>query len=119
MENDKYIVYIKDKGRFQYVYAEHVLKTFYHFTENIHQATHFGYNECQKIKTMDSRVQFMRYTQEIYGIGEKVEVTETCHDTKKRQLSGQSAEILAIRPGSYRLRFDDGFETWMPMEDCS
>ncbi|WP_276913911.1 hypothetical protein [Aneurinibacillus aneurinilyticus] len=124
MKNEKmYLAYKEISGKAQYVYAVKALKTTYHLTEDKGQATPFGHAECVKIMRRDPRIEFLEYQQSpdeiIREKGDTVEVTDTSHDTNNRRLSGRSAEILRIRPGSYRLRFDDGFETWIPMEDCS
>ncbi|RNB59412.1 ATPase [Brevibacillus gelatini] len=53
-----------------------------------------------------------------YQVGDRAEVISTSFDTDKRQLYGRVGEIINIKGSSLRLRFDDGYETWLPVEDC-
>lgn len=58
-------------------------------------------------------------------VGEYAEIVSTSHDDATRVLYGAVGKILEIKATEQcgavelRLHFGDGFETWMPAEDCT
>ncbi|WP_164684864.1 hypothetical protein [Brevibacillus reuszeri] len=60
-----------------------------------------------------------------FGVGGYAEIISTSHDDKKRILYGAVGKIVEIKASKQygnaelRLHFGDGYETWMPAEDCT
>jgi len=63
---------------------------------------------------------------EHWQIGDQAEVVSTSFDDDQRKFSGQVGKVIDIKTAEFphfsstdiRVVFEDGYETWLPAEDC-
>ena len=75
---------------------------------------------------MKNNVQEVTEYQE-FTVGDKAEIVSTSFDDDQRTFYKSVGDIIAIRvskigqieTADLRLRFGDGYETWIPAEDCA
>lgn len=58
----------------------------------------------------------------LFEVGDMVEIVSDSHDTEERIFYGSKAEVIDKKADNWgfslRLEFEDGYQTWMPSEDC-